>query len=571
MAQKPFQSVVQDMVYNIEVGIGMRLIRRILYVFFVVAIMLLYTATQFRGLDNAQAMDMAQLGRNVAAGAGYKTLSIRPLSIWMMTSKQVSYDLRSRYHPDPLNPPLYPLMLAAGFAVNRTAATATPDRGIFSPEQWVVIPLNHLFVLLTGLLVYGLGRRLFEARIGLLGMTIYYLSTLAWGDSIQGTGLPLLYFLGTASFYCALAAADHLRRGDRFIQWLIPYVGSLALAALAFYTRYTAAAILPGLLLLLGLGFRRRAGPWLAAYVLGYLALLAPWLVYTRMQTGSFLGIAPYLVLDGTKGFEDGALFRTLNLEVSALKALGAVREKWFANLGLFARHYFPDWGGGLLGALFTASFFFPFVREDVRMLKWSAGLSMLCLTLTAAAVGESHLQYLHLFWPIILVYGLAFYHVLLNRLDLPTRLHEISLTTLVVLISAGPLFFTIAPPRARMPYPPYYPPHISFVSRMLEPDEALCTDMPWATAWYGERTSVEMPASLDGFFEINDYIHRFSGLYMTPVSRNLPYIDTLRTGPYKSWFPIMEGRLPPDFPLTKGFPLNNMDQLFLTDYARWR
>ena len=93
---------------------------------------------------------------------------------------------------------------------------------------------------------------------------------------------------------------------------------------------------------------------------------------------------------------------------------------------------------------------------------------------------------------------------------------------------------------------------------------------MPWATAWYGNRTSLYLPASLDEFYEINDSTRHISGLYFTSLTRDKPYVRALLTGPYKSWFPILEGRIPNDFPLNQGFPLNNMDQLFLTDRTRW-
>jgi hypothetical protein len=93
---------------------------------------------------------------------------------------------------------------------------------------------------------------------------------------------------------------------------------------------------------------------------------------------------------------------------------------------------------------------------------------------------------------------------------------------------------------------------------------------MPWATAWYGQRTSLLLPVTLDEFYAINDYNKRISGLYFTTLTRNKPYVRQLYRGPYETWFPILEGRIPATFPLSQGFPIGNMDQLFLTDRARW-
>jgi len=97
-----------------------------------------------------------------------------------------------------------------------------------------------------------------------------------------------------------------------------------------------------------------------------------------------------------------------------------------------------------------------------------------------------------------------------------------------------------------------------------------MCTDMPWATSWYGNRVSIQLPTTIDDFYQINDFVHRISGLYFTTLTRDKRYVSDLLTGPEKSWFPVLEGRIPPDFPLTQGFPLSGMDQIFLTDRKRW-
>jgi hypothetical protein len=112
--------------------------------------------------------------------------------------------------------------------------------------------------------------------------------------------------------------------------------------------------------------------------------------------------------------------------------------------------------------------------------------------------------------------------------------------------------------------------PHIKYVSNIVRPGELLCTDLPWATAWYGHRDSLLLPLSMDEFYAINDNARRISGLFFTTLTRDRAYVHDLLTGPYRNWFPVNEGRLPPDFPLTQIIPLNNMDELFLTDRTRW-
>ena len=124
--------------------------------------------------------------------------------------------------------------------------------------------------------------------------------------------------------------------------------------------------------------------------------------------------------------------------------------------------------------------------------------------------------------------------------------------------------------PHAQQPYPPYYPPIISHVSDMLTSREVLCTDMPWATAWYGDQISIFLPKNIEQYYEINDYKQYISGIYFTPLTKNKPFVSELLDGPEKSWLPILSGRMPADFPLKAAIALNRQDQLFVSDRDRW-
>jgi hypothetical protein len=99
-----------------------------------------------------------------------------------------------------------------------------------------------------------------------------------------------------------------------------------------------------------------------------------------------------------------------------------------------------------------------------------------------------------------------------------------------------------------------------------------MCTDMPWATAWYGNRVSVLLPKDLDDFYEINDYKQYISGIYITALTKNRPFAKDLLTGSEKPWLPLMSGRPPVDFPLKQAISLNarSQDQVFISDRDRW-
>jgi len=104
----------------------------------------------------------------------------------------------------------------------------------------------------------------------------------------------------------------------------------------------------------------------------------------------------------------------------------------------------------------------------------------------------------------------------------------------------------------------------------MLNPREAMCTDMPWATAWYGDRVSILLPKDVDQFYYINDYKQYISGLYITTITKDKPFVSSLLDGPEQSWLPILSGRTPPDFPLKQAVSLNKQDQVFFSDRNRW-
>jgi hypothetical protein len=570
MAAKPFESRIQNLVYNVDVGIGLRLIKIGLYLLFVFILMLLYTATQFRGLKDAEAMDYAQLGRNLAAHGELVTQCVRPLSMWYLIEHTRAADPLVASHPDILHPPLWPATLAAGFKLSKTQFGTEPGGGVYAPEQWVIIPLCHLFTLLTAVLVLLVAFHLFDRRIAFLAVTVYLLSDTVWSDSISGLNIPMVMFLSTAAWYAALCAMTRYEEGASKPRWILLLAVSLVFCALAFLTRYAAVVLVPGIAVFIGFSIRPKGWAWAAAFAIAFLVLITPWLARNQMVSGGPLGLAPYTALDNAGPYESGTLERSITPTVSIGKTVAELQTKGLVGLAKIYNGGLRSLGDGLFISLFLTAFFYRFVRPPVHRFRWCFALSMLLLVLIASVFAESTVRLLHIFWPLIIIYGLAFFFILLDRLQLRVRLYNLGVTILFIALAALPLVFTMAPPRAGVPYPPYFPPFIMHVSKLLNADELMCSDMPWATAWYGNRTSLLLPSTIDDFYEINDYNKRVSGLYFTTLTRNKGYAKDLLTGPERSWFPLLEGRIPNDFPLTQGFPLNNMDQLFLTDRVRW-
>jgi hypothetical protein len=582
MAQdnRSFESTLHDIVYSIDTGTGLKIIRVALYVLMLLVIVMLYTATQFRGLNTEEAMDYAQLGRNISLNGGMVTKCVRPLSMWKMSERSSTENPQIGGHPDLYHPPAYPAVLALGFKFFELVGVdpfTMPEGGRSSTmpaEQWVVLPVNHLFTILTGWIVFSLGKRLFSREIGFLGMTIYYLSNIAWQDSISGLNISMAGFFVAASIHSMVIAMLNRRDRDTTISWALPFVFSVIFSAIAFMTRYITFAAVPGIALFAWLmGGRFRGGTRYAIiFVVLYLVMISPWLYRNVAVSGNPMGLAGHTALAMTDLYPDNSLARELHPSFSFKQTSDQIKKKWVTNYSENHDSIIPGLGGGVLMAFFITTFFYNFVRPQVNHLRWGLGLSLMLTVFIAGFFSDSSVNMINMFWPFIILYGLAFFYILIDRLDLGARLYTIGLKCLIVVLAAIPFGLTLMPPHANHPYPPYWPPIISQVSNMLTPREVICSDMPWATAWYGDRVSILLPKNLDDFYEINDYKQYISGMYVTAITKNKPFAKDLLTGSEKSWLPVISGRTPPDFPLKQGISLNarSQDQIFLSDRDRW-
>ena len=576
MAQE-FDSTLYDIVYSIDSGVGLKIIRVLLYVLLLLMVLMFYTATQFKGLTSAEAMDYAQLGRNYSMQNGMVTKCVRPVTMWKM-EERTGGDPVIANHPDLLHPPAYPFLLSMGFQFfekigldpfampEGTRATSLPA------EKWVILPLNHFFTMLTGLLLFLLGKRLFTREIALFGVSIYFLSDLVWADAISGLNIQMAGFFTVASFYSIVVAMLNRRDKPSSKGWIFPFILSVLFAAIAFLTRYITIAVLPGILLFTWLiGGRFRGGTrFVFAFLILYMLLITPWLYRNYKISGNPVGMAAHTALVDTSKYPDRSFTRQLHPEITASKTISLLKAKWGATYSEKHESVIPGLAGGVLLALFIVTFFYHFIRPSVNYFRWGLAVSILFMLLIAGLFSGSSLRTLHIFWPFMVLYGLAFYFVLIDRLDPEMRIYYTALKFLIVALAFIPLILRVMPPAAKPSYPPYYAPLINKVSTMLNPREVLCTDMPWATAWYGDRISILLPKDVDDFIEINDENQYISGIYFTTLTRDKPFVSQLLAGPEKSWLPIMTGRVPDDFPLKEAIALNKQDQIFLSDRDRW-
>ena len=362
---------------------------------------------------------------------------------------------------------------------------------------------------------------MFSKEIGFLGMTIYYLSNLVWKDSISGLNLSMAIFFAVASFHAMVIAMLNKQDGKSKFLWMFPYLLSILMAVMGFYTRFITATIVPGVALFAWLiAGRFRGGTRFAViFVFLYVLMISPWLIRNQQVCGNPIGMVGYKALAESPRFPDNSLDREYHPQLTGSKIVSTLKQKWVLNYSGEHSKVIPSMGGGILMALFLTTFFYHFVRPQVNYLRWGLGVSMLLMAVVAGFFSESSIAMLHMFWPFVVLYGLAFFYILIDRLDLGVRLYNLGLKCLIVLLATLPFWFTLMPPHENHPYPPYHAPIISRVTTMLNEREVLCTDMPWATAWYGDRVSILLPKNLEQFYEINDYKQYISGIYFTAIT----------------------------------------------------
>src|ERR1700722_4412188 len=149
----PMTEAIQTLIHKLEIGASSRLLRVVALCLTVVALALLYDLRAYRNLATPEAMDSAQLARNLAEGKGYTTLFIRPFSVYLLqkayTESHGPAPLGDRTdsrrikgpHPDLANPPVYPLLLAGVMKVAppfryQAAGTGTINLGVKKVSVW---------------------------------------------------------------------------------------------------------------------------------------------------------------------------------------------------------------------------------------------------------------------------------------------------------------------------------------------------------------------------------------------------------------------------------------------------
>jgi hypothetical protein len=609
---------LQEVIHKIETGVGPRLFRIGAAVLLVVLLTVGYGFRGFKNMSCQEAMDAAQVGRNLSQGKGFTTLFIRPLSMYLLKKHALDANggvtpanadltqIRGR-HPDLANPPVYPLLLAGVMKVLpfRFMLPAKPQPFFSSDGKFYRYEPDFLIALVNQLLFFGvitltffLARRLFDARVAWLSAGLLLGSELFWRFSVSGlsTMLLILIFLGLA--WCLVLFEQEAREPKRGPTWLLVLAALAGLmVGLGGMTRYAFAwLILPVMVFLVLFSGKQRAMAGLVA-LLTFSGTMAPWLLRNYNLCGNPFGTAAFAVMQDTFLFPAHRLQRTLEPDFGHIVPL----MFWFklmTNLREILQNDLPKLGGSWVTAFFLVGLLVMFRSTALRRLRYFL-VSCLVLLVVVQALGHTQLSedspeinsenLLVLLAPLILMYGVSLFFLVIDQIEFPFLLLRYVVTGIFAVLVCLPMIFVFLPPKQLVvAYPPYYPPLIQTISSWLKENknEWSMSDIPWAMAWYGQRQSMWltlncMPDANDrttheDFVSINDFQKPINVLYLTPVTMDAKFVSGWIKAGERSWgqfiVEMLTSHKVPDY-----FPLNQTekgwlpDQIMLADWPRWR
>ena len=175
-----FESGMQNLVYQMDQGSGRKVIHAALFALFAFAMAALYTFTNFQGMRDARAMEEAQLARNFAESGRLDTQCVRPFAIGRLAARSPAGGNAVIGQPDLLHPPVWPAILAGAFHLVGMPKPGTPTTSYVNGMDYLPVATSHFFTALAAILVWLLGCKLFDHRVGVLAASSFLLSDLAW-------------------------------------------------------------------------------------------------------------------------------------------------------------------------------------------------------------------------------------------------------------------------------------------------------------------------------------------------------------------------------------------------------
>ena len=146
---------------------------------------------------------------------------------------------------------------------------------------------------------------------------------------------------------------------------------------------------------------------------------------------------------------------------------------------------------------------------------------------------------------PVLTMLGLAVMAVLWARLrgDRPTLWSDFGYALVVIFISGWPMLSGIYNglvvglfyKDGLVHWPPYMPDRTALLGKMVEPNEVIVSDQPWAVAWYADRACLWLPKDKEQYHAFaklaKEQGHPVAGLVLSPMSSMEDRLHSQMTG----------------------------------------
>ena len=514
------------------------LIRRSLFFLVLIILTLGNLFTLFRGLNSPNAMDQAQIAREIARGNGFATKFIRPVAYNQAKEHQKQTiplaNFQDTYH-SPLNPLLNAAILKI-IGADKSENWGMAENEMVFPLDRVIATVSTLAFLMSIGVFYLLISRLFDPKIaGVTAILMLFCETF-WNYALSGLPQMLMLLLFSCALYFAYRAIEDSTEGRApFASAIIAGVFFTLLAM----THFLAVWIALGYIIYAAISFRPRG--IVAVCILLTLIIPSTFVLWRNFGiTGTPFGTAFLNLYNGMGGGNEDMIMRTRDLEEYPLLSTGIFSSIIRTTLTQ-TTSIIPFLGGILVAPAFFLALLHPFKRPSIASFRWAIltmfaftafGLAIFGVTTEPLDPNQIHL----LFAPIMTAYGLALISILWSRVPLVVstpllqNVHHIFIITLCALplLISLPLKVRVGmerKDRGGIPqWPPYYAPALNLgLAKMLKKDQVCFSDQPWAVAWYADRTSIWLPPTRTDFTELegiaSDLQTPVGGILISPSS----------------------------------------------------
>jgi cbb3-type cytochrome oxidase subunit 3 len=516
------------------------LIRRSLFFIVLIILTLGNLFTLFRGLNSPQAMDQAQIAREIARGNGFATKMIRPVAYYQ-AEKTARRSVPLQGFQDTYHSPLNPLLNAAVLKLigaDKPNSWQMSDNEMVYPLDRVIASVCTLFFLIAIGVNYLLISRIFDPKIAGVCAILMLFCEVFWNYSLSGLPQMLMLLLFSCGLYFAYRATEASTEGR--IAMTPAIVAGIFFTLLAL-THWMTVWISLGYILYAAIAFRPRGIVGISILGLLLVAGIGP-MIRNIDITGSPFGTAFLTLYNGLGNGTETTVMRNSDLEAEPLMLDGLIAKVLRTTLTQ-ATDIVPLLAGIVVAPLFFLALLHPFKRKSIADFRWAILLMWISAAFGLAFFGISTRpldpNQLHLlFAPIMTAYGLAFISILWTRLDFVSSTPMLQNVHHFIIVGICALPLVLALPskvragihlsnRGGVPHwPPYYAPALnneSGVKGFTTPKQVVFSDQPWAVAWYADRISIWLPPSREGFQKLetiaSDLQTPVAGILISPSS----------------------------------------------------